>query len=51
MPKCLVASTGKLKAALKAVGFYDVVEVAIGADLCTVDRLFTALYDKEQERT
>ena len=32
-----LASTGKLKAALKAVGFYDVVEVAIGADLCTVD--------------
>ena len=27
----------RLKAALKAVGFYDVVEVAIGADLCTVD--------------
>ena len=32
-----LASTGKLKAALKAIGFYDVVEVAIGADLCTVD--------------
>ena len=32
-----LASTGKLKAALKALGFYDVVEVAIGADLCTVD--------------
>ena len=32
-----LASTGKLKAALKAVGFCDVVEVAIGADLCTVD--------------
>ena len=32
-----LASTGKLKAALKAVGFHDVVEVAIGADLCTVD--------------
>ena len=32
-----LASTGKLKAALKAVGFYDVVEVAIGADLCTVE--------------
>ena len=32
-----LASTGKLKAALKAVGFYDVVEVAIDADLCTVD--------------
>ena len=32
-----LASTGKLKAALKAVGFYDVIEVAIGADLCTVD--------------
>ena len=32
-----LASTGKLKAALKALGFCDVVEVAIGADLCTVD--------------
>ena len=32
-----LASTGKLKAALKAIGFCDVVEVAIGADLCTVD--------------
>ena len=32
-----LASAGKLKAALKAIGFYDVVEVAIGADLCTVD--------------
>ena len=32
-----LASTGKLKAALKAIGFYDVVEVAIGADLCTID--------------
>ena len=32
-----LASTGKLKAALKAVGFHDVVEVAIGADLCTID--------------
>ena len=32
-----LASTGKLKAALKAVGFCDVVEVAIGADLCTID--------------
>ncbi len=32
-----LASTGKLKAALKALGFHDVVEVAIGADLCTVD--------------
>ena len=32
-----LASTGKLKSALKAIGFYDVVEVAIGADLCTVD--------------
>ncbi len=32
-----LASTGKLRAALKAVGFYDTVEVAIGADLCTVD--------------
>ena len=31
-----LASTGKLKAALKALGFCDVVEVAIGADLCTV---------------
>ena len=30
-------TTMQLKAALKAVGFYDVVEVAIGADLCTVD--------------
>ena len=27
-----LASTGKLKAALKAIGFYDVVEVAIGRD-------------------
>ena len=32
-----LASTGKLKAALKALGFCDVVEVAIGADLCTVE--------------
>ena len=32
-----LASTGKLKSALKAIGFCDVVEVAIGADLCTVD--------------
>ena len=32
-----LASTGKLKAALKAIGFCDVVEVAIGADLCTID--------------
>ena len=32
-----LASTGKLRSALKAVGFYDTVEVAIGADLCTVD--------------
>ena len=32
-----LASAGKLKAALKAIGFYDVVEVAIGADLCTID--------------
>ena len=32
-----LASAGKLKAALKAIGFCDVVEVAIGADLCTVD--------------
>ena len=31
-----LASTGKLKSALKAIGFCDVVEVAIGADLCTV---------------
>ena len=27
----------KVKAALKAVGFADVVEVAIGADLCTIE--------------
>ncbi|MDD3115644.1 MAG: 4Fe-4S dicluster domain-containing protein [Anaerovibrio sp.] len=32
-----LTKTGRLKAALKAVGFADVVEVAIGADLCTVD--------------
>ena len=32
-----LASTGKLKSALKAIGFCDVVEVAIGADLCTVE--------------
>ncbi|MGN0662713.1 MAG: [Fe-Fe] hydrogenase large subunit C-terminal domain-containing protein, partial [Faecalibacterium sp.] len=32
-----LASTDQLKAVLKAVGFCDVVEVAIGADLCTVD--------------
>lgn len=32
-----LAAAGKLKAALRAVGFCDVVEVAIGADLCTVD--------------
>ena len=32
-----LASTGKLKSALKAIGFCDVVEVAIGADLCTID--------------
>ncbi|MBQ7858583.1 MAG: 4Fe-4S dicluster domain-containing protein [Faecalibacterium sp.] len=30
-------TTAKLRAALRAVGFYDVAEVAIGADLCTVD--------------
>ena len=32
-----LAAAGKLKAALRAVGFCDVVEVAIGADLCTVE--------------
>ncbi len=32
-----LASSGKLRAALKQVGFWDTVEVAIGADLCTVD--------------
>ena len=32
-----LATSGKLRAALKAVGFCDTVEVAIGADLCTVD--------------
>jgi iron only hydrogenase large subunit-like protein len=32
-----LASSGKLRAALKAVGFCDTVEVAIGADMCTVD--------------
>ncbi len=32
-----LSQTGKFRAALKALGFYDVVEVAIGADLCTVD--------------
>ena len=30
-------STASIEAALKAIGFCDVVEVAIGADLCTVD--------------
>ena len=30
-------TTAKLRAALKQVGFCDTVEVAIGADLCTVD--------------
>ena len=32
-----LAQAGKLRAALRAVGFCDVAEVAIGADLCTVD--------------
>ena len=32
-----LAATGKLKAAMKPLGFHDVVEVAIGADLCTVE--------------
>jgi [FeFe] hydrogenase (group B1/B3) len=32
-----LASSGKLRAALKAVGFCGTVEVAIGADMCTVD--------------
>ena len=32
-----LASTGKLKSALKAIGFCDVVEVAIGADLCAIE--------------
>ena len=32
-----LATSGKLRSVLKAVGFCDTVEVAIGADLCTVD--------------
>lgn len=32
-----LSDAGKLQAALQAVGFADIVEVAIGADLCTVD--------------
>nr|WP_325301446.1 4Fe-4S dicluster domain-containing protein [uncultured Dysosmobacter sp.] len=31
------ATTAKLKAAMRQLGFADVVEVAIGADLCTVE--------------
>ena len=31
------ATPAKLKAAMHVLGFYDVVEVAIGADLCTVE--------------
>ena len=31
------ATPAKLHAAMKVLGFYDVVEVAIGADLCTVE--------------
>lgn len=31
------ASPAKLKAAMRTLGFADVVEVAIGADLCTID--------------
>ena len=31
------ATPAKLKAAMRALGFVDVVEVAIGADLCTVE--------------
>ena len=31
------ATPAKIKAAMKAIGFTDVVEVAIGADLCTVE--------------
>lgn len=30
-------SSDKLKTAMKKLGFYDVVEVAIGADLCTIE--------------
>ena len=31
------ATLGKLRSALKAIGFRDMVEVAIGADLCTIE--------------
>ena len=31
------ATPAKLHAAMKVLGFYDVVEVAIGADLCTIE--------------
>ena len=31
------ATPAKLKAAMRTLGFADVVEVAIGADLCTVE--------------
>lgn len=33
-PVCPKVTSGKLRAAMKALGFTDIFEVAIGADLC-----------------
>lgn len=41
---------GKLKPALKALGFRDVVEVAIGADLCTIQEANEFLKDVPEKQ-
>jgi len=46
-----LAASGKIRSALKAVGFYDVVEVAIGADLCTVDEARDFLAEVPAEKS
>ncbi len=45
----LLLPPAKLKSALKAIGFCDVVEVAIGADLCTVDEAHDFLEEVSRE--
>lgn len=45
-----LASTGKLRSALKKIGFWDTVEVAIGADLCAVDEARDFLREVPEEK-
>ena len=43
------ATPGKIRAAIKACGFEDIVEVAIGADLCTVQEAHAFLKEVPEE--